>query len=438
MPHAPPTASTKPRTVPSRAISTDSHRIARADLAAGHADRPQQPELTGPLVHRQGQRVGDADEGDDHGQGQQAVDQVEHLSISPVMASLNSAWSCSSAFGHSVERRLEGRPRRRPRRRRRRSPTNTWRSNWSVTLASKVSRPTMPGRRRRRATSPSKSGPTVSATSPVAAKRTVTRVAEREARRRAALSAVDGHAVAVHVGDRAVGDLEVVEPVDDGGVDRHAPRWSTPSTLDRRRAHRRQQRRPRAAAAGRPRSAGLKPPGPTSRSRRRSRPGSDSSTAAAIDALVELARMVMKPDEGHADHQGRRGGRRAPGVALGVLPGEAAGGAGQPRSATPSTRMTGRAMHRAEHEHPEDHAERAEAEQRAGRPGPSPTTPAAKATTPTPVSGRPTTVRRSDAPVRSMATSAQGGDRARPGWPARAGTTADSTRDGDADHEGGR
>ena len=78
MPQAPPTARTKPRAVPSSEMSTDSQRIARAHLAAGHAHRPEQAELTGPLVHRQRQGVGDADQGDDHGEGEQAVDQVEH------------------------------------------------------------------------------------------------------------------------------------------------------------------------------------------------------------------------------------------------------------------------------------------------------------------------------------------------------------------------
>lgn len=63
-PHAPPMASTAPNAAPSTAIRSDSHRTARAELAAVHADRPQLPDLTRPLVHREGQRVGVPDQGD--------------------------------------------------------------------------------------------------------------------------------------------------------------------------------------------------------------------------------------------------------------------------------------------------------------------------------------------------------------------------------------
>ena len=53
-----------------------------AQLAAGHANRPNQAELTGALEHRQGQRVGDADQGDHHGQRDHHVhhrqDLVDH------------------------------------------------------------------------------------------------------------------------------------------------------------------------------------------------------------------------------------------------------------------------------------------------------------------------------------------------------------------------
>ena len=79
MPQAPPMASTAPRTAPEHGDQQRLPPDRPAELAAVHADGPQQPELPGPLVHRQRQRVGDADQGDDHGQGQQAVDQVEHL-----------------------------------------------------------------------------------------------------------------------------------------------------------------------------------------------------------------------------------------------------------------------------------------------------------------------------------------------------------------------
>ena len=74
-----PIASTAPSAAPSTAISSDSHRTARRSWRRCMPTARRRPELTGPLVHRQGQRVGDADEGDHHGQGQQAVDQVEHL-----------------------------------------------------------------------------------------------------------------------------------------------------------------------------------------------------------------------------------------------------------------------------------------------------------------------------------------------------------------------
>ena len=48
-------------------------------LATGHADRPHQAELTGALEHRQGERVGDADQGDDDGQRDHHVDHRQHL-----------------------------------------------------------------------------------------------------------------------------------------------------------------------------------------------------------------------------------------------------------------------------------------------------------------------------------------------------------------------
>ena len=58
------------------------HRLGadhRPDLAPLHADGAQQPDLVGALEDRQHQRVDDADEGDDHGQGQQRVDQAQQL-----------------------------------------------------------------------------------------------------------------------------------------------------------------------------------------------------------------------------------------------------------------------------------------------------------------------------------------------------------------------
>ena len=41
-------------------------------LATFHADSPQEPDLVGPLEHREHQRIDDTDQGDNHGQGQQA------------------------------------------------------------------------------------------------------------------------------------------------------------------------------------------------------------------------------------------------------------------------------------------------------------------------------------------------------------------------------
>ena len=58
------------------------HRL-RADhgphLAPFHAHGPQQADLAGALEHREHQRVDDAHQGDDDGQGEQGVDQAEQL-----------------------------------------------------------------------------------------------------------------------------------------------------------------------------------------------------------------------------------------------------------------------------------------------------------------------------------------------------------------------
>ena len=50
-----------------------------ADLAAGHADRTNQPELPRALEHRQGERVADADQGDHDGQRDHRVDHRQDL-----------------------------------------------------------------------------------------------------------------------------------------------------------------------------------------------------------------------------------------------------------------------------------------------------------------------------------------------------------------------
>ena len=58
---------------------TASHRTALAVWCLRHADGSNQPELAGAFVDRQRQAVGDADEGDDDGQGEQAVHEVDDL-----------------------------------------------------------------------------------------------------------------------------------------------------------------------------------------------------------------------------------------------------------------------------------------------------------------------------------------------------------------------
>ena len=61
---------------------TDSYRTVARSWLPGHAHRPQQPELPGALEDRERQGVGDAEEGDDHGQGEQGVDEVqEHVDV---------------------------------------------------------------------------------------------------------------------------------------------------------------------------------------------------------------------------------------------------------------------------------------------------------------------------------------------------------------------
>jgi hypothetical protein len=51
----------------------------RPDLAPLHADRPEQADLAGALEHREHERVHDPDQRDEHGQGEQGVDQPEDL-----------------------------------------------------------------------------------------------------------------------------------------------------------------------------------------------------------------------------------------------------------------------------------------------------------------------------------------------------------------------
>ena len=65
-----------------RAEQCDQHRLPahrRPHLRPAHADRPQQPELTGALEDRERQRVRDAEQCDHQRHGQQHVDQVQDL-----------------------------------------------------------------------------------------------------------------------------------------------------------------------------------------------------------------------------------------------------------------------------------------------------------------------------------------------------------------------
>ena len=95
--------------MPCRAMITDSQRIDRPQLRAGHADGPQQPELAGPLEDRQRQGVGDAEQGDEDGQGEQGVDQAEHLVDRAVAwSALKPAWSSTDAPGYGSTTRSIG------------------------------------------------------------------------------------------------------------------------------------------------------------------------------------------------------------------------------------------------------------------------------------------------------------------------------------------
>ena len=58
------------------------HRLGadhRPDLPAFHPDGPQQPDLVGSLEHREHERVHNADQRDEDGQGEQRVDQAQQL-----------------------------------------------------------------------------------------------------------------------------------------------------------------------------------------------------------------------------------------------------------------------------------------------------------------------------------------------------------------------
>ena len=74
-----PVPTTMPMTAPKTARITDSERIMARIWRRFMPTAAQQPDLVGALEHRQHERVDDPDEGDDHGQGEQRVDEAEQL-----------------------------------------------------------------------------------------------------------------------------------------------------------------------------------------------------------------------------------------------------------------------------------------------------------------------------------------------------------------------
>ena len=66
--------STTPSTAPSTAITTDSRRIISRSWPRLDPDRAEQPDLAGPLDHRQGERVDDAEHRDHQREPEQRVD----------------------------------------------------------------------------------------------------------------------------------------------------------------------------------------------------------------------------------------------------------------------------------------------------------------------------------------------------------------------------
>ena len=66
------------------AMITDS-RAPSAQLPSGHADRTEHAELTGALVHRERQRVDDAEDRDDLGEQQERDEHREELVDRPLL-----------------------------------------------------------------------------------------------------------------------------------------------------------------------------------------------------------------------------------------------------------------------------------------------------------------------------------------------------------------
>ena len=85
-------------------------------LAAAHPDRPQHPELARALEHREGQRVHDAEQRDDHGQAEEDVEDPEDLVHPGGLVGLELALRLELHVREGRERLLERRPRRAVRR----------------------------------------------------------------------------------------------------------------------------------------------------------------------------------------------------------------------------------------------------------------------------------------------------------------------------------
>ena len=98
--------STMPSTAPIAAVITDSAADHPPHLAARHADRAQQAELARALVHRQRERVDDAEQRDDHRQRQQRVDSPTQLVDLLVLLLLERARSSAARRSGSRSARL--------------------------------------------------------------------------------------------------------------------------------------------------------------------------------------------------------------------------------------------------------------------------------------------------------------------------------------------
>ena len=74
---------TRPTTVDARPRSDDSRTIMRRELGRGHAEDAEEGQLASALEDQGGQRVDDAEDGDDDGHGQERVRDQEGLVEDP-------------------------------------------------------------------------------------------------------------------------------------------------------------------------------------------------------------------------------------------------------------------------------------------------------------------------------------------------------------------